>query len=128
MEFLEITFQCVHGSFYSSLIKVHLYTSSIQLFSPKRWNGEYHRASTYLGKSDNNEICSLNPFFGVIVLYPKSIPWALEFTNKFYKISSLGIYMYHLIPTFMDLEVWLSNPQVIPKAQLYGCGNLDICI
>ena len=39
-------------------------------------------------KSDNNEICSLNPFFGVIVLYPKSIPWALEFTNNFYKISS----------------------------------------
>ena len=88
MEFSEILFQCVHGSFYSSLIKVHLYTSSVQLFSPQRWNGEYQRASTYPGKSDNKEICSINPFFGVIVLFSKSIPWALEFTNNFYKISS----------------------------------------
>ena len=30
--------------------------------------------------------------------------------------------MYRPIPAFMDPEVWLSNPQVIPKAQL------DICI
>ena len=36
---LRITFQCVHGSFYSSLIKVHLYTSSIQLFSPRGGTG-----------------------------------------------------------------------------------------
>ena len=36
--------------------------------------------------------------------------------------------MYGPIPTFMDPEVWLSNPQVIPKAQLLGWGNLDICI
>ena len=79
-------------------------------------------ASTYPGKSDNNEICSLNPFFRVIVLYPKSIPWALEFTNNFYKISSWGIYMYGPIPTFMDPEVWLINPQDIPKAQLCGWG------
>ena len=27
-----------------------------------------------------------------------------------------------------DPEVWLSNPQVIPKAQLWGWGNLDMCI
>ena len=36
--------------------------------------------------------------------------------------------MYGPIPTFMDPEVWLSNPQVIPKAQLWGWENLDICI
>ena len=36
--------------------------------------------------------------------------------------------MYGPIPTFMDPEVWLSNSQVIPIAQLWGWGNLDICI
>ena len=49
----------------------------LKAFSMALW------ASIYPGKSDNNEICSLNPFFGVIVLYPKSISWALEFTNNF---------------------------------------------
>ena len=96
-----------------------------------------HRASTYPGKSDNNEICSLIPFFGVIILYPKFIPWALEFTNNFYKNFQLRYihvwshsYMYGqvLCQICKDPEVWLSNPQVIPKAQLWGWGNLDICI
>ena len=88
--------------------------------------------STYPGKSDNNEICSLIPFFGVIILYPKSISWALEFTNNFYKNFQLRyihvrsdsyIYGQVLCQIFKDPEVWLSNLQVIPKAQLYGWGE-----
>ena len=137
MEFSEITFQCVHGSFYSSLIKVHLYTSSVHLFFPQRWNREYHRVSTYPGKSDNNEICSIIPFVGVIILCPKSISWDLEFTNNFYKNFQLRyihvgsdscIYGQVLCQICKDPEVLLSNLQVIPKAQLWGWGNLDICI
>ena len=104
---------------------------------PQRWKGDYHRASTYPGKSDNNEICSLIPFFGVIILYPKSISWALEFTNNFYKNFQLRyihvrsdsyIYGQVLCQICKDPEVWLSNLQIIPKAQLWGWGNLDICI
>ena len=57
---------------------VYIIYSIVPPLPPQRWNGEYHRVSTYPGKSDNNEICSLNLFIGVIVLYPKSIPWALE--------------------------------------------------
>ena len=31
--------------------------------------------------------------------------------------------MYGPIPTFMDPEVWPSNPQVIPKAHLWRLGE-----
>ena len=89
---------------------------------PQRWKGEYHRASTYPGKSDNNEICSLILFFGVIILHPKSIPWALEFTNNFYKNFQLRyihvrshsyIYGQVLCQICKDPEVWLSKPQFV---------------
>ena len=57
--------------------------------------------STYSGKSDNNEICSLIPFVGVIILYPKSISWDLEFTNNFYKNFQLRYIHVRSIPVFM---------------------------
>ena len=84
----------------------------------QRWHGEYHRASTYPGKSDNNKICSLISFFGVIILYPKSIPWALEFTNNFHKTFQLSIYMYGPIPTCM-----VKCSVKFARIQKFGCLN-----
>ena len=136
MEFSEITFQCPWIILQLSYKGTFVYIIYSIVFR-QRWHGEHHRASTYPGKSDNNKICSLISFFGVIILYPKSIPWALEFTNNFHKNFQLRYihvrshsYMYGQVfcQICKDPEVWLSKPQVIPKAQLWGWGNLDICI
>ena len=83
--------------------------------------------STYPGKSDNNEICSLIPFFRVIFLYPKSIPWALEFRNNFYKNFQLR-YIHVRFDSYIYGSRSSANSQVIPKAQLWGWENPDICI